>query len=131
MNYLIDTDWVADFLADRRDARSLLLALRPSGLAISIITYGEIYDGVYGGRDPGGAERTFQQFLRVTPVLPLTRPVMRRFAVLRAELRQRKQSVADPDLLIAATALHFGRMLVTRNLRDFARVPGLALHQTR
>jgi tRNA(fMet)-specific endonuclease VapC len=130
LNYLIDTDWVADFLADRRNARPLLRSLRPSGLTISIITYGEIYDGVYGGRDPHAAECTFQQFLRVTPVLPLTRPIMRRFALLRAELRQQNQSVADPDLLIAATALHFGRTLVTRNLRDFARVPGLTLHPT-
>jgi predicted nucleic acid-binding protein len=129
LNYLIDTDWVADFLADRRNARPLLLSLRPSGLAISSITYGEIYDGVYGGRDPHPAERTFQQFLRVTPVL-LTRPIMRRFALLRAGLRRQNQSVADPDLLIAATALHFGRTPVTRNLRGFACVPGLMLHTT-
>jgi predicted nucleic acid-binding protein len=33
------------------------------------------------------------------------------------------------DLLIAATAVHHGLTLVTRNLRHFQRIPNLQLHQ--
>ncbi len=38
MNYLIDTDWIADYLNGRPNALALLSHLSPEGLAISIIT---------------------------------------------------------------------------------------------
>lgn len=53
---------------------------------------------------------------------------MQRFARLRGDLRRKGQLIGDPDILIAATALHHDLMLVTRNLRDFQRVPGLTLY---
>ena len=124
----MDTDWVADYLADRREERLFIVSLRRDGIAISIITYGEIYDGIHGGRDPASAERELQTFPTTAPVLPLNRPIMRRFAPLRGAMRQRHDVVGDPDLLIAATAIQSGRTLVTRNLRDFQRIPGLAIH---
>jgi predicted nucleic acid-binding protein len=87
MSYLIDTDRVAEWLKGRAAAVQLLTNLATDGLAISLITYGEIYDGIYGGRDPQGQERGFRQLLRVvdvpgaaatiTPRFPRT-PVARR-----------------------------------------------------
>ena len=44
MSYLVDTDRVASYLNGRPDAVALLTSLRHEGLAISIVTYGEIYD---------------------------------------------------------------------------------------
>ena len=128
MTYQIDTDWLADYLASKPAAVSLLTMLEPQGLAISLVTYGEIYEGIYFGRNPAAAEREFKQFLRRAPVLPLNRTIMRDFARLRGDLRRRGQIIMDPDILIAATALHFDRVLVTRNLRHFNRIPGLKLY---
>ena len=45
MNYLVDTDVVANALKGRAEEVTLLTNLSPQGLAISLITYGEIYDG--------------------------------------------------------------------------------------
>ena len=45
MSYLIDSDWVADYLRGRPDAVALLPTL--DGRAISLITFGEIYEGIY------------------------------------------------------------------------------------
>lgn len=42
MTYLLDSDWVADWLNGQRAAVRLLSTLHPEGLAISLITYGEI-----------------------------------------------------------------------------------------
>ncbi len=42
-----------------------------------------------------------------------------------AELRRRGQVIATMDLLIATAALGHEAPLVTRNARDFDRVPGL------
>ena len=128
MKYLVDTDWVADWLNGRPEAVELLSALREDGLAISLITYGEIYDGIYYGRDPNRSEGIFRSFLRRIAVLPLNRTIMRRFARLRGALRQEGQGLPDADLLIAATALRHGLTLVTRNCRHFQRVPQLTLH---
>jgi predicted nucleic acid-binding protein len=66
----------------------VLRALAPDGLAISLVTYGEIYEGISYGRDPAGSERVFRRFLRAVDVLPLTPPIMRRFARLRGDLRR-------------------------------------------
>jgi tRNA(fMet)-specific endonuclease VapC len=130
MKYLVDTDRVADWLNSRADAVQLLSSLRQDGLAMSLITYGEVYDGIYYGRDPHRTEQIFRSFLRWVDVLPLTRPIMRRFARVRGHLRQQGQLISDPDLLIAATAIHHDLTLLTRNLRHFQRIPGLQLHGT-
>src|SRR4051794_40726355 len=102
MSYLVDTDRVASYLNGRPDAVTLLSSLRQEGLAISIITYGEIYDGIYASNDPRGKEAAFLQFLRRVEVVPLTRTIMKRFARIRGQLRRQGQIIGDPDILIAA-----------------------------
>jgi predicted nucleic acid-binding protein len=72
MSYLIDTDWVADYLRGRTRATERLQALQPQGLGISIITFGEIYEGIYFGADPERNEQGFRQFLRSVDCSPLT-----------------------------------------------------------
>jgi predicted nucleic acid-binding protein len=96
-----------------------------SGIAISIITYGEIYDGIDGSYDPRAAAEVFRRFLRFANVLPLNRSIMRRFAAVRRNLRSRGQLIQDMDMLIAVTALHHNLTLVTRNRSHFRRTPGI------
>jgi tRNA(fMet)-specific endonuclease VapC len=127
MTYLVDSDRVAQYLKGRPEGISLLNALASQGLAISLISYGELYEGIYHGRDPRGAERGFRRFLQAVDVLPLTRTIMRRFARVRGQLRSQGLLIPDPDLLIAATALHHNLTLVTGNLRHFQRIPGLQI----
>ena len=59
MSYLVDTDVVANALKGRPEETTLLTNLSPQGLAISLITYGEIYDGIYYGRDPPNKRADF------------------------------------------------------------------------
>jgi tRNA(fMet)-specific endonuclease VapC len=129
VTYLVDSDRVAEYLKGRPDRVSLLHALAPQGLAISLISYGELYEGIYYGRDRKNADRGFRRFLRAVDVLALTRTIMRRFARLRGQLRSQGHLIPDPDLLIAATALHHNLTLVTGKLRHFQRIPGLQIYQ--
>lgn len=129
MKYLIDTDWVIDFLKGLPDATLLLRALAYEGAAISLITVGEIYDGVYGSTDPRASEAGFLLFLEEVAVLPLDQPIVKRFAQIRRELRSKGQRLADLDLLIAATALHYGLTLATRNVAHFQRIGGLNIYK--
>ncbi len=53
--YLLDTDWVVDILTGQEQAIDTMLELVPAGLAISIITYGELYEGAAFAHDPNPA----------------------------------------------------------------------------
>jgi tRNA(fMet)-specific endonuclease VapC len=128
MTYLVDSDWVADALKGQQAAASLLAHLSPSGLAISLITYGEIYEGIYYGANPRAAERVFLRFLHGVTVLRPNRAVMRLFARVRGQLRSHGMLIGDDDLQIAATAMHHKLILVTRNAKHFQRINGLSLY---
>lgn len=130
MSYLVDTDVVANGLKGREAEEILLKNLSPQGLAISLITYGEIYDGIYYGRDPQTNERIFRQFLRWVDVVSLNRTIMRGFAQIRGHLRRSGQIISDPDILIAATAIYHDLTLITHNLRHFERIPDLKLYSS-
>jgi tRNA(fMet)-specific endonuclease VapC len=129
VTHLVDSDWVADYLRGKSLAVDLLTSLGPTGLAISLITFGEIYEGVYYGRDPRRAEEIFLGFLRWIDILPLDEAILRRFARIRGDLRRRGQLVGDSDILIAATEIHFGLTLVKRNLRHFERIAELEIFE--
>jgi predicted nucleic acid-binding protein len=128
LKYLIDSDWVADYLAGKQAAVDLVQRREPGGMGISIITFGEIYEGIYYGRDPDRTEAGFLNFLSDAGVLALDLPTMRRFAYIRGRLRQDGRIIGDSDILVAATALQNNLTLVTRNTRHFERVPGLVIY---
>lgn len=66
--------------------------------------------------------RYFEAFFAAAEILPVSDAVVARAVSLR---QSRKMSLGDA--LIAATALVFGRELLTRNVKDFAGVPGLVV----
>jgi tRNA(fMet)-specific endonuclease VapC len=131
MTYLVDSDWVAEYLKGRATAVNLLDSLFEEDLAISIITFGEIYEGIYYGTDPQNNELVFRSFLRGVRVLGINRTIARRFALIRGKLRAEGHIIPQPDILIAATALQYDLTLLTRNVRDFERIPDLKLHHPR
>ena len=127
--YLLDTDWVVDVLNGQDTAIQTVLELAPSGLAISIITYGELYEGAAFAHDPQPALAGLRAFLKGKDILPLTQAVMERFAQIRGSLpRPVRQQSGDLDILIAATCLEHNLTLLTRNLKDFQQIPDLTLY---
>jgi tRNA(fMet)-specific endonuclease VapC len=130
VTYLVDSDVLIDYLAGRGDTVTLLQRLEPSGLGLSIISYAEVYEGIYRGRDPKATERRFREALRRMSVLALSQRIGRQGARIRGDLRARGLPVPMTDVLIAATAIHHDLTLVTRNLRHYERIPGLTLYRT-
>jgi tRNA(fMet)-specific endonuclease VapC len=129
VKYLIDTDWIVDHLLGKPLAVRLLQTLEPDGLAISQVTFGEIYEGIYHGSDPTAAETAFLKFLANVDVLDLTIEIWKRYARIRGDLRKSGQLIAEFDNLIASTALEHELILVTRNVRHYQRIPDLKLYQ--
>jgi len=128
MKYVLDSDWVGDYLKGKKEANELVSSLVADGLAITLITFGEIYEGIYYGPNSKNHENGFRKFLQGVDVLPLNRRIMQRFARLRGQLRRHGKLIGDPDLLIAATVLHHDLTLLTRNRRHFDRIPELKLY---
>jgi predicted nucleic acid-binding protein len=133
LGYLLDSDWVIDYLSGRPEAQRMIDGLRPRGIAISVVTYLEVTEGILGSRDRGHAEAVFRTFLRSVEILGMTAQVARRAAEVRFDLRSRRRPITNRamDLLIAATALELGLVLVSRNSRDYDDVVGLERYATR
>lgn len=126
MQYLVDTDWAIDYLHHRARVARRLDALLPQGVGISIISLGEIYDGLLGSPNRAQAELDLRRFLRaIREVMPLNPQICRIFAVERRRLRESGQRIQDPDIYIGATAVRHNLTLLTNNRRHFERMRGL------
>src|SRR6266852_378679 len=101
MTYLVDSDYVADYLKGRQQVVNTLKTILAEGISISIITYAEIYEGIYYGYHLTEHEVGFRRFLQNVPVISITRPVARQFAIIRGMLRAQGQLIPEPDLFIA------------------------------
>ncbi len=129
--FLLDTDWVIDLLNNQATAVESLPSLTPEGVAVSIITYGELFEGAYYARDQSAALTALHRVLTGVQLLPLSTPIVERFGILRGALpRNHRQQVGDLDLLIAATTVTHDLTLVTRNVRDFRLIPGVSLRRS-
>ncbi len=131
MPYLVDSDWVADFLAGRSAAIQLIQTLLPSGVSICAISYMEVVEGVRGSRNRSALAQGFHVFLQGVPVVEFSQEIAERAADIRLDLRGRKRQVNERplDILVAATAMEHGLTLVTRNTRDYVDIGGLQLYQ--
>ena len=133
MPYLVDSNIVIDNLLDVPTASALLEQLALEGVAISIVTYMEAFQGIYHSPDPRKARETFETFLIGVLILPFSFAVAERCARLRETLKSQNKRVNSRalDLIIAATALEYDLTLVTENIKDFEDIPDLTLSQPR
>ncbi len=125
--YLVDTDWIIDHFNGIEPITRRLEASRAAGLAISVISLAELYEGVHYARDPAKSKTVLSRFLEGVTVLPVDEDVCAIFGRERGRLRQQGKSIGDFDLLIAATCLRHGLVLCSNNRRHFEQVEGLQI----
>lgn len=125
---LLDTDTISYIM--RRDPSVMARAAeyRQAGqrYALSIVTRYEVLSGLMWRGAQRQLER-FDRFCALSDVLPLTEDVAMTAARIYAGLRSRGEPLDDADILIAATALVHGLVLVTNNDSHFGRIPDLRL----
>ena len=105
IRYLIDTDWVIDHLHGIERVVNRLKELRSEGLALSVISLAELYEGVYYSRDPDKSQVALEAFLEDVSVLGVDEEICKRFARERGRLRKEGKLIGDFDLLIGTTGL--------------------------
>ena len=125
--YLVDTDWVIHYLNGQPLIVSRLQELQTQGLAVSVVTLAELYEGVYYSRDPEKQERDLNDFLRGVSVEGVDEETAKTFGRERGRLRAKKKTVADFDLLIGSTALRHKIPLLSNNRRHFEMIEGLQM----
>jgi tRNA(fMet)-specific endonuclease VapC len=127
LRYLVDTDWVINYLRAQPAIVSRLDELQPQGLALSIISLAELYEGVFNSRDPEGDGQDLADFLRGVTVLGIDADIAQLFGRERGRLRRAGMLIGDFDLLIGATAVHHNLTLLTNNRSHFERIDGLQM----
>src|SRR5262245_36728217 len=119
MAYLIDSDVLIYSLKGHPAVKSHFERTGLLPRAISVISFGEL---LYGAKKSRWVEKNTAVVLRLAeifPILEITRAVMEIFAELKVNLHQRGTPIDDLDLLIGATALSHGLVLVTNNVKHF------------
>jgi tRNA(fMet)-specific endonuclease VapC len=97
---------------------------------ISAITVSELLAGVHlaSSESRRNQRKAFVEgVLMLFPVLEFSTASARIHAELYASLRQKGELIGAHDLIIAATALQHGFAILTGNIREFKRIPGLAV----
>ena len=99
----------------------------PGSLGISLITWGELCFGADKSHDPARAKERLARFVADVPVQVMGSEVGEHYGDIRATLERAGTPIGNNDLWIAAHARALGVMLISNNIREFERVPGLRL----
>jgi len=131
--YILDTDTLSLLQHGHPKVSHAFGAKRPSDVAITVISLEEQLSGWYTllrkARRPEDLARVYQRLADTVrsvgrlQILPYAVSAIARYQ----QLIQLRLNVRRMDLRIAAIVLEHGGTLVTRNERDFGRVPGLVL----
>jgi len=96
-------------------------------IGVSTITLAELEYGVSASSRPTKNREALDQFMSPLDVAPFDRDAIAVSGRLRAALEKRGQTIGSMDLLIAAHAVRLDVLLITHNVREFKRVPGLRI----
>ena len=131
--WLLDTNVLSELRRPRPEPKVIaFVATQPlENLFVSAVTFAEIRFGIERLEDIGRRAELHDWLThRLRPmfdgrVLPVTEDVMLKWRLLVEEGRKVRHTFSQPDLIIAATALHNGLTLVTRDTADHeeARTP--------
>ncbi|MFO0818478.1 MAG: type II toxin-antitoxin system VapC family toxin [Pirellulales bacterium] len=126
---LLDTDTLIELLKQKNAVVAQHAAAylqQHAGFTFSAISRYEILRGIKEKNALVQAQR-FALFSQHSTVLPITESILDQTAALWVAARRGGHPCGDADLMIAATALESGRVLVTGNTGHFAWIPGLQL----
>jgi tRNA(fMet)-specific endonuclease VapC len=123
--WMLDTNTLSELIRNPRGPLVTRLGgVPPTALCTSIVVACEMR---FGAVRKGSAVLSgrVEQLLDSLIVLPLDEPADQHYAEIRAALERAGTPIGSHDLFIAAHARSRGVTLVTHNLREFQRVPGL------
>lgn len=128
MKYLLDTNICIHII--RKKPEVLLARIRHlhvSDLGISVITLSELEVGVEKSTAAERNRIALIEFISPLTVYSFDAAGAREYGRLRAVMEKEGKTIGSFDMLIAAHALALHFTLVTNNLKEFKKVPGLCV----
>ncbi|MCP4359118.1 MAG: type II toxin-antitoxin system VapC family toxin [Chloroflexi bacterium] len=131
--FILDTDHISFFQRGHPLVQKRVTAVSPDQLAVTVISYEEQVRGWLAQiRRANNDQRLIQAYRRLEETLTFYSQIhVLTFDTTAVsyfnQLTQQRIRVGTQDLRIAAIGLAHGAILVTRNMRDFSRIPGLQL----
>ena len=127
LRYLLDTNTLSDLIhAPQGPVAQRISSAGESAVCTSIIVAAELR---FGAKKSGSLKLAgrVDLILSALIILPLESPADRHYGEVRHQLARQGKPIGPNDLLIAAQALALGLTVVTANVQEFSRVPGLGV----
>ncbi|MBR8835191.1 MAG: type II toxin-antitoxin system VapC family toxin [Stigonema ocellatum SAG 48.90 = DSM 106950] len=96
-------------------------------VGVSSITVAELEYGVYKSQRQEQNRVALSQFLIPLEILPFDERATQTYGRIRAELERKGIVIGSMDMLIASHAISLSLTLITNNVRELSRIPGLVL----
>jgi tRNA(fMet)-specific endonuclease VapC len=124
--YMMDTD-TCIYLKNRRppEIAERFRTLQRGDVVISIITFGELYNGALKSRETDAALNNITRLRERLPIQPLPIEAANAYATIRSALEKQGNIIGGNDLWIAAHALTLNLIVITNNTKEFNRVENL------
>ena len=125
LTYLLDTNILSDLVRNPQgEVAAQITKAGEDSVCTSIVVAAELRYGATKSNSAKLAER-IDLILSALEILPLEKPADHQYAAIRHHLARQGTSIGPNDLLIAAHALSNNLTVVTANVGEFSRVPGL------
>ncbi len=125
LRYLLDTNILSVLIRDPQGTvAQRITSAGESTVCTSIVVAAELRFGAKKSGSSKLADR-IDLILSALDILPLEVPADRHYGEVRQQLARQGTPIGPNDLLIAAQALALDLTVVTANVEEFARVPGL------
>jgi tRNA(fMet)-specific endonuclease VapC len=129
IEYLLDTNIVIYTMRNRPPEIRERFTRSYGLMAVSTVTLMELYYGSENSQDPGANRTDIEGFVARVQLLEYDAEAAFHTGLLRKELTTQGQPIGAYDCMIAGHARARGLILVTRNVSEFARVPGLRVEK--
>ncbi len=125
LKYMIDTCICIYAMNGRMGVMDEWLNHEQGEICISMMTYAELRFGIEKSKRREENLAKLQEFLEGVRILDFDGLAADEYAKVRRYLSEKGEPIGDRDMMIAAHANSLDLTLVTHNVREFARVPGL------
>ena len=127
LKYLLDTNIVMYVLKRRPVEVLAVFNTNASRMAISSITLSELMYGAEKSLNVNRNLEAIEEFVSHLDVLPYDAKASQHYGQIKATLERKGEIIGENDIQIAAHAISQGLILVSNNVKEFNRVPSLAL----
>ncbi len=125
--YVLDTNTLIYYFKGQGQAAQNLASVSVREISVSTIVLFELQVGIAKSKSPAKRTQQLQQLLSRVNLVPFDQAAALAAARVRAQLEQQGTPIGQIDGLIAGIAIALKATLVTHNVNEFSRVPGLTI----